>query len=125
MTGAPTSIAADGSGAVVVAGSLVQASFVTRVSPDGSVGYYTSLAQNEVPALALDASGNAVIVGSQGGFQGLLQRLNATGAVTVSTSVVTAGAGLSPLGLDSAGNAYVLGFTPAPQTPPLRNSIAP
>jgi hypothetical protein len=72
MTGAETAIAADGSGAVVVAGSLVQACFVARVAADGSVAYYTSLAQNEQPALALDASGNAVIVGSQGGFQGLL-----------------------------------------------------
>jgi uncharacterized protein (TIGR03437 family) len=87
------------------------------------VAYYTSLAQNEQPALALDASGNAVIVGSQGGFQGLVQRLNAAGSVMVSTSVTTYGAGLSPLGLDSAGNAYILGATP--QLAPLQNTIAP
>ena len=123
MTGGATAIAADGSGAVVVAGSLFPACFVARVAADGSVAYYTSLAQNEQPALALDASGNAVIVGSQGGFQGLLQRLNAAGSVIVSTSVTTNGAGLSPLGLDSAGNAYILGATP--QLAPLQDTIAP
>jgi uncharacterized protein (TIGR03437 family) len=124
MTGSPTAIAADGSGAVVVAGWVnTQACFVARVAANGSVDYYTSLPQNEQPALALDASGNAVIVGSQGGFQGLLQRLNAAGSVIVSTIVTTYGAGLSPLGLDSAGNAYILGATP--QLAPLQNTIAP
>jgi uncharacterized protein (TIGR03437 family) len=125
ITGSATSIAADGSGAVVVAGSVVQSCFVSRVAANGSVDYYTPLAGNAVPALALDASGNAVIVGSQGLNRGWLQRLNSRGIVTVSTSIVTAGAGLSPLGLDAAGNAYVLGFTAPPQLPPLRNSIAP
>jgi uncharacterized protein (TIGR03437 family) len=132
ITGTPTSIAADGSGAVVVAGSRnnFPACFVTRVNQDGSVGYYTSLPQNENPALALDANGNAVIWGGQG----LLQRLNATGAVTVSTSVpgffpndpntvFATGAAPSPLGLDSAGNAYILGLVP--QLPPPQNTIAP
>jgi uncharacterized protein (TIGR03437 family) len=124
ITGSPTAIAADGTGAVVVAGWVnTEACFVARVAASGSIAYYTSLAQNEQPALALDPSGNAVIVGSQGGFQGVLQRLNAAGSVTVSTIVTTYGAGLSPLGLDSAGNAYILGATP--QLAPLQNTLAP
>ena len=122
MTGAVTAIGADGSGAVVLAGSLVQACFVARVTANGSMDYYTTLSQNEQPALALDARGNAVIVGSQGGFQGLLQRLNSAGAVTVSTTV-TASTGVTPLGLDAAGNAYVLAVTP--QVAPLRSTLAP
>ena len=123
MTGSPTAIAADGSGAAVVAGWInTQACFVARVAAHGSVAYYTSLPQNEQPALALDASGNAVIVGSQGGFQGLLQRLNSAGKVTVSTTVI-ASTGVTPLSLDSAGNAYVLAVTP--QLAPLQNTIAP
>jgi hypothetical protein len=64
VTGMPTSIAADGSGAVVVAGSIYgPAGFVARVAPDGSAGYYTTLPQDDYPALALDSSGNAVVFG--------------------------------------------------------------
>ena len=116
ITGLPTAIAADGSGAAVVAGNANPTGFVTRVAPDGSAGYYTTLPQAATPtALALDASGNAVVIGS-----GLLQRLNATGAIAVSTKVPGSGA---TFGLDAAGNAYVAGIIG--QLYPVRNSIAP
>lgn len=125
VVGTPTAIAADGSGGVVLAGISGTAGFVAQVNADGSAGYYTALAQDTYPlALALDASRSAVVYGS-----GLLQRLNATGAVTVSTNVAgglpvspNAGPGLpSSLGLDAAGNAYVIGFIQ--QLYPVQNNI--
>lgn len=114
LNGLPSAIAADGSGAVVVAGNSYTVGFVTRVAADGSAGYYTTLAQDESPtALVLDASGNAVVYGS-----GLLQRLDAAGAITGSTTVPGSG---FLLGLDAAGNAYVPGIIG--QLYPVRNSI--
>jgi uncharacterized protein (TIGR03437 family) len=121
VTGWPSSIAADGSGGVVVAGYLAAPgtpiSFVTRVAPDGSAGYYAQLSEESSPTLALDASGNAVIFAQSSG-SGLLQRLNSGGGVSVSTSVV----GNGGLALDAAGNAYVLGTIG--QLYPVSNSIA-
>ena len=126
VTGWPTSIAADGSGAVVVAGSLPGSGtptvYVTRLAPDGSSGYYASLSQETSPALALDASGNAVVFTSSSGL-GVLRRLSSTGAVIASTSVLANNLGnWSAMGLDAAGNAYVLGTTG--QLYPVRNNIA-
>ena len=118
VTGWPTAIAADGSGVVVVAGESAQGGgFVAQLAADGSAGYYTTLPQDGFPAaLALDPSGNTVVLG-----QGLLQRLNTAGTITVSTNVLAAGA-LPTLGLDAASNAYVLGLIG--QLYPVRNSLA-
>lgn len=127
VTGWPSSIAADGTGAVVVAGYLpgpgTPTLYVTRVSPNGSAGYYIQLPAAGRAALALDAGGNAVIFAAGSG-SGLLQRLNSVGSVTVSTSVAGGGSGSgSALALDAAGNAYISGTLG--QLYPVRNSIAP
>ncbi len=127
VTGWPSSIAADGTGAVVVAGYLpgpaTPALYVTRVASNGTAGYYIQLPAKGRPTLALDARGNAVIFAGSSGSGGLLQRLNSVGSVTVSTSVVGAGSGDgSVLALDAAGNAYIPGTIG--QLYPVINSIA-
>ena len=118
VTGTPTSIAVDGSSAAFVAGyAVVQGAvtgFLARVAPDGSPGFYSTLPQDSYPSVFLDASGDAVVFGA-----GLLQRLDSTGAVTRSTTVLGGG---SLLALDVAGNAYITGVTD--QLYPVRNSLA-
>jgi uncharacterized protein (TIGR03437 family) len=126
VTGWPSSIAADGTGAVVVAGYIpaMPILYVTRVAPNGSAGYYVQLPEAARPELVLDATGNAVIFAGGSGSAGLLQRLNSTGSVIASTSVIGSGPGNgSPLALDAAGNAYVPGTIG--QLYPVANSIAP
>ena len=127
VTGWPSAIAADGTGAVIVAGYLPGSGtptlYVTRVAPNGSAGYYAQLPAQGRPALALDAAGNAVIFAGSSGSVGLLQRLNSVGSVTVSTSVLGAGPGFgSVLALDAAGNAFIPGSIG--QVYPVSNSIA-
>jgi uncharacterized protein (TIGR03437 family) len=125
LTGWPSSIAADGTGAVVVAGyppGPTATVFVTRVAPNGTAGYYVQPPGAGQPALALDASGNAVIFAGSAGL-GLLQHLNSVGSVIASTGVPGLGLGNGyALGLDAAGNAYVLGNIG--QLYPVSNSIA-
>ena len=126
VTGWPSSIAADGTGAVVVAGYLpgpgTATLYVTRVAQNGTAGYYAQLPALGRPALALDAAGNAVILSESFG-SGLLRRLNSVGSVTVSTSVAGGGSGDGAvLALDAAGNAYVPGTIG--QLYPVSNSIA-
>jgi uncharacterized protein (TIGR03437 family) len=126
VTGWPSSVAADGTGAVVVAGYIpgpgTPTLYVTRVAPNGSAVYYAQLPAEGRPALALDAAGNAVIFAGSFGA-GLLQRLNSVGSVTASISVPGAGSGDgSVLALDAAGNAYIPGTIG--QLYPVRNSIA-
>lgn len=107
VPGQPTVIRVDNSGAAFVAGFLTLPNFTTflaRVAPDGSSGFYTTLPhQNSSPsAIGLDANGNAVV------FEGgTLERVDPTGAVTRSTTVAN---GWS-FALDAAGNTYVAGFT--------------
>jgi uncharacterized protein (TIGR03437 family) len=116
VKGTPTSIAVDGSGAAFVAGYSRGAStgFLARLAPDGSAGFYSTLPQDSYPAVALDSGGNAVVFGA-----GLLQRLDSTGTVTLSTTVLGGG---SLFALDAAGNAYITGLTD--QLYPVRNSLA-
>ena len=125
VTGWPSSIAADGTGGVVVAGYIpgpgTATLYVTRVAPNGTAGYYAQLPALGRPALALDAAGNAVIF-AWNFSSGLLQRLNSVGSVTVSTSVAGGGPDGSVLALDAAGNAYVPGTIG--QLYPVSNSIA-
>jgi len=118
LTGTTTSIAVDQSGAAYVAGYYAvpntQVGFLERVAPDGTVGYLTTLSKDSSPAaVALDANGDAVVVGG-----GVLQRLNSTGAITLTTSV----SGAHTLALDAAGNAYVTGGTD--QLYPVKRSVA-
>ena len=125
VAGYPTSIAVDASGAAFVAGSPasygVSNTFLARLAPDGSAGYYLTL-----PAaifgivVAVDPQGNAVIYRSTGNEGGVLQRFDSTGAVTLSRPGPKS---LFPaLAVDAAGNMYVTGSTQ--YLTPVRNSLA-
>ena len=73
VTGTPTAIAVDRSGAAFVAGTTGQNSgigFLTRVAPDGSSGFSVILPQDTQPAaVAVNACGDAVVLGSNGVLQ--------------------------------------------------------
>jgi len=118
VTGTPTAIAIDSSGAAFVAGYTlaqnVALGFLARVAPDGSAGFYTNLpGQNLNPsAVGLDASGEAVVLRG-----GTLQRVDPSGTVTLSTSV---NGGWSSA-VDTSGNAYITVFTS--QNVQVKNSI--
>jgi uncharacterized protein (TIGR03437 family) len=115
VTGTATSIAVDSSGAAFVAGhTIASTGFLARLASDGSAGYYTTLPQDSSPvAVAMDGSGNAVVVGGD-----VLQRVNSAGAVIATTSVP---GGYSQT-LNAAGNAYVAGGTDKLYR--VRNSLA-
>jgi len=105
MIGIPSSIAVDPSGAAFVAGTETNAQgvntgFLGRVAPDGSSGFYSILPLGLSETVAVDANGNVVVFGS-----GVVQRIDSTGAVTLSTTV--GGASSGQFALDAAGNAYV------------------
>lgn len=119
ITGEPTAMAVDGSGAAIVAGNFYgPLGFAARLAPDGSRDYYTMLSQAGHPtALALDTNGNPVVLASS-----VLLRLNSMGAVTASISIT--GAGSPPaLALDAAGNIIYAGSLIG-QLYPVKNSIA-
>lgn len=119
VKGTAAAIAVDRSGAAFVAGLSASQngakSFLARVAPDGSPGFYSTLPRQFISPgrIAIDANGDAVVFGA-----GVLQRVNSTGAVTFSTSVQ---GGLS-LALDPAGTAHIAGST-YPHFP-VKNSIA-
>lgn len=126
MAGYPTAIAVDASGGAFVAGSAgsqadVGNSFLARLAPDGSAGFYSTLpAAIYGIAVAVDPQGNAVIYRSTGNEGGVLQRFDSTGAVTLSRPGPKS---LSPaLAVDAAGNMYVTGSTQ--YLTPVRNSLA-
>ena len=121
VKGVVTSLAGDGSGAAFVAGYVPggEASFLARVAPDGSTGFYSvmPLRRGVSTALALDANGNAVVYAS-----GVLQRFDSAGTATLSTTV-PGGLGLDRgFALDADGNAYIVGG--ADHLYPVKNSLA-
>ena len=117
VNGIPTSLAVDGSGALFVAGDY-EGIFLARLAPDGSAGFYSTVPQESFPAVSLDASGDAVVYAS-----GVLQRFDATGAVTFSKTLATGALSYPGLALDAAGNAYVTESTSG-DLYPVRNSLA-
>ena len=120
MMGIPTSIAVDQSGAAFVAGTETNAQgvntgFLGRVAPDGSSGLYSILPLGLSQTVAIDGKGNVVVFGS-----GVVQRIDSTGAVALSTTV--GGSGSVQFALDAAGNAYVAVSTN--HLNPVKNSLA-
>ena len=108
FTGTPTAIAVDSSGAAFIAGftsgQKSNTGFLTRILPDGAVGFYSALPQDTQPAaLALNAGGVAVVLGSLGA----LHRVDSAGTVTLVTTIP--GMVNGGLALDAAGNAYIVG----------------
>jgi uncharacterized protein (TIGR03437 family) len=118
VAGVPTSIAVDESGAAFVAGLAGVANaeqFLARFAPDGSAGFYSTLAQQtSSPTIALDANGDVFLFGG-----GLLQRVDSAGTITLSTTVALGGG----FAVDAAGNAYITEVV-ANQLYPAKNSIA-
>jgi uncharacterized protein (TIGR03437 family) len=112
VAGYPTAIAVDASGGAFVAGSPasygVSNTFLARLAPDGSAGFYSTLpAAIYGIVVAVDPQGNAVIYSGTGNEGGVLQRFDSTGAVTLSQPGPKS---LFPaLAVDAAGNMYVTG----------------
>jgi uncharacterized protein (TIGR03437 family) len=127
VAGYPTAIAVDASGGAFVAGSVVSSptdvssTFLARLAPDGSAGFYSTLpAAIYGMVVAVDPQGNAVIYSGAGNEGGVLQRFDSTGAVTLSQSGPKS---LFPaLAVDASGNMYVTGSTQ--YLTPVRNSLA-
>ena len=106
--------------------------FVTKLNPAGNALVYSTYLggtlQDNGNAIAVDASGNAYVVGgtqvsgfptTSGAFQetggnGYVTKLNATGSALVYSTFIGGGAGVTRLFdivVDGAGNAYVTGRT--------------
>ncbi|HWB95676.1 MAG TPA: IPT/TIG domain-containing protein, partial [Bryobacteraceae bacterium] len=75
------------------------------------------------PGLAVAANGDAVVYGSDANGRRSLQRLDRTGKVVFSTSVLSSGQAPGNLALDAAGNAYITGYTGAFAIP-TKNTLA-
>jgi hypothetical protein len=103
ITGVPTSVAADVTGAAFVAGFGGKGIFLAHFAPDGAAGFFSSVAgQEAAPTVALDNNGEEVVYAS-----GKFQRYDASGALVLSLAIQSADFSAQGLLLDTAGNAYV------------------
>jgi uncharacterized protein (TIGR03437 family) len=119
IPGIVSSIAVDGSGAALVAGS----GFLARLAPDGSPGYYSTTPSSTSVSVAVDGAGNAVVYAGNGTNQAAILRFDSTGAQTLSQTIPGAYANYFPgFAVDAAGNAYISGFSSNMNL--VRNSIA-
>ncbi len=137
LVGLMNSIAVDASGAAFVAGGYITDGILARFAPDGTPLFYTTFPDSQImPTVALDPSGNAVVFSTgtasdRGQGIARLTRFDANGTVTSSTTPVATG--YSGMGMDQAGNVYLMGNTldvtalrsgPRLATLPLKNSLA-
>ncbi len=108
VSGQPTSIAIDSTGAAYLAGFGGNGIFLAQFGPDGSPGFYSSVSgQESAPSVALDTNGQAVVYAS-----GQLQRYDATTGMLIASQTVSHWLyNLAAFALDSAGNAYIVGST--------------
>ena len=115
--------------------------FVTKLSPDGSSlvysTYFGGTGNDVINGVAVDASGQATIVGwgfhSPGSAPScppnpiymFISRLNAAGSSLAFSTLFCAGPtnGFTDVSLDSSGNAYAAGSTDLPASFPLTNAI--
>jgi hypothetical protein len=115
--------------------------FITKLSPDGSSlvysTYFGGTGNDEINAVAVDASGQATIAGW--GFHPpgsapscppnpiymFISKLNAAGSSLVYSTLFCSGPtnGFTDVALDGSGNAYAAGSTALPASFPLRNPI--
>jgi hypothetical protein len=115
--------------------------FITKLSPDGSSlvysTYFGGTGNDEINAVAVDASGQTTIAGW--GFHPpgsapscppnpiymFLSRLNAAGTALVYSTLFCSGPtnGFTDVALDGSGNAYAAGSTALPASFPLTNPI--
>jgi uncharacterized protein (TIGR03437 family) len=125
VAGQPNSIAVDSSGAAYVTGyGNFGNSFLARLEPDGSAGFYSSIKQPSGPpgVVALDANGNPVVLFTESSGAGALQHFDSTGHITFSKILATPPGYFSELALDAAGNVYLMGS--AAMLCPVTNSLA-
>jgi uncharacterized protein (TIGR03437 family) len=124
IVGTPISIALDPSGAAYIAGTTINTqgsnvSFLAKIVSDGTAGYYTVFPAGLGLTVAVDANGNVALFGQSSGISGVVQRIDASGAATLETTVPGAAVAFS---LDAAGNAYVMAASN--QLYPVKNSLA-
>ena len=132
VQGAASSIAVDGLGAAYTAGytqgNSGPRSFLARLSPDGSPGFYsTTLAassRDDSATVAVGTNGQPVVLYTRAvDYSAVLQRFDSTGTVTLSKSIPPGVPTNHPFfAVDAAGNAYVPGTSE--QLYPVKNSLA-
>jgi hypothetical protein len=115
-------IAADATGAVLLAGRDGDDAFVVKLSAAGDTAWLQTIATSGVDTangVAVDAAGNAVVVGSYGlgsggAGTGFAARYNPSGQRMWMTDVDRPGIEvLGGVALDAAGNAYIVGSFPS------------
>ncbi len=118
----PTSLAAANDGSAFVAGLADHSVlFLTRFAPDGSPGFFSTTADPQTdawPAVAVDSNGEEVLYTT-----GQLQRFDENGVLTLSKNLPAWSANTQTVLVDSAGNAYIGGWTTGIY--PVLNSLAP
>lgn len=137
LMGMPGLISADTSGSAFVEANALQLfgspndqqyPFVARLSSDGSIQHYSVFFPDidtppGVYGFAVDANGDAVVYLDYFDHA-VLQRMDAADTLAFSKNIPSMTAPARGLALDSAGNAYITGYS-ASQIHAVRNSLAP
>jgi uncharacterized protein (TIGR03437 family) len=138
LPGSPAGIAVDATGShvIVALGGIFVALYTplawdfARLAPDGSAWSSFSLPfaiQNQLAGLAVAPNGDALVSSTALTGTLYLQRIDATGAVVFAKAIAAFPlpfSGLNGLALDTAGNAYITGYSGA-FAHPVQNSLAP